>query len=96
MDFVSGLPRTMKSCDNIWVIVNMLTKFSHFIPIQLNYLLEKLVELYVEKIISLHGIPFSIVSDMDLRFMSWFWEGLHKALGTDLHFSYAYNLQING
>ena len=87
MDFVSGLPRTAKNCDSIWVIVDRLTKSAHFIPIRMDYPMERLAELYVEKIVSLHGIPSSIVSDRDPRFTSKFWTGLQEALGTKLRLS---------
>lgn len=68
MEFVSGLPKSEKNCDSIWVIMDRLTKSAHFISIWLNYPLEKLAELYIEKNISLHGIQSSIVYDRDLRF----------------------------
>src|SRR3954464_10234778 len=55
MDFVSGLPRTVKNCDSIWVIMDRLTKSAHFIPIRMDYSMEKLAQLYVQKIVSLHG-----------------------------------------
>ncbi|KAA3470939.1 Transposon Ty3-I Gag-Pol polyprotein [Gossypium australe] len=45
-----------------------LTKFAHFIPVRTNYSLERLVELYISKIIRLHGVPLPIISDRDLRF----------------------------
>lgn len=76
MDFVSGLPRTVKNCEAIWVIVDRLTKSAHFIPVRMDYSLKRLAELYIEKIVSLHGIPSSIVFDRDTRFTSKFWEGL--------------------
>ena len=96
MDFVSGLPRTAKNCDSIWVIVDRLTKSAHFIPIRMDYPMERLAELYVEKIVSLHGIPSSIVSDRDPRFTSKFWTGLQEALGTKLRLSSAYHPQTDG
>lgn len=68
MDFVSGFPRSVKNCDTIWIIVGRLTKSSHFILIRLNYPLERLEKLYIERIVSLHGISSSNVFDMDLRF----------------------------
>lgn len=68
----------------------------HFILIRLNYSLEKVAKLYNEKISSLHGILSSIISDMDLRFTLKFWESLQKALGTNLHLSYAYPPQADG
>ena len=72
MDFVSGLPRTQRNHDAIWVIVDRLTKSAHFLPINMKYPLEKLAKLYLDEIIRLHGIPVSIVSDRDPRFISRF------------------------
>ncbi|XP_050889144.1 uncharacterized protein LOC127094344 [Lathyrus oleraceus] len=92
MDFVPGLPRTQSNCEAIWVIVDKLTKSAHFIPIRMDYSMERLAELYIEKIVSLHGILSSIVSDRDARFTSRFWEGLQRALGTKLCLSSAYHL----
>jgi len=82
MDFVTNLPRTGKGSDAIWVVVDILSKSAHFIPIRLNYPLQKLAEIYIEQIVKLHGVPSSIVSDRDPRFTSRFWESLQKALGT--------------
>ena len=36
--------------------------------------MDRLAELYVDEIVRLHGVPLSIVSDRDLRFMSRFWK----------------------
>src|SRR3954464_6672637 len=63
---------------------------------RMDYPMEKLAQLYIEKIVSLHGIPSSIVSDRDPRFTSKFWEGLQKALGTKLRLSSAYHPQTDG
>ena len=73
MDFVSGLPRTQKGHDAIWVIVDRLTKTAHFLPVNMKYSLEKLAKLYMDEVVRLHGVPVSIVSDRDPRFVSRFW-----------------------
>ncbi|WMV08301.1 hypothetical protein MTR67_001686 [Solanum verrucosum] len=65
MDFVSGLPRTQRNHDAIWVIVDRLTKSAHFLAIRMDYTLERLAELYINENVRLHGIPMSIVSDQD-------------------------------
>ena len=70
MDFVSGLPRTLRGCDAIWVIVDRLTKAAHFLPVKIGYSIERLARLYIDEIVRLHGIPASIVSDRDIRFVS--------------------------
>lgn len=95
MDFVMSFPKTIKGCDSAWVIVNRLTKSAHFILIKINYPLQKLVELYIEKVASLHGIPLSIVSDRDLRFTSRFWQCLQKAMGTKQKLSSAHHPQMD-
>jgi hypothetical protein len=63
MDFIVELPRTQAGCDLIWVIVDRLTKVAHFIPVKIIYSGAKLVELYMFRIVCLHGVSKKIVSD---------------------------------
>ena len=86
-----GVPWTSRGLDSTWVIVDKLTKFAHFIPINIIFFLEKLTSLYISEIARLHSVPSSIVSDRDPRFTSRFWESLNKALGTKLRLSSAYH-----
>ena len=72
MDFVTGLPRTQSQHDAIWVIVDRLTKSTHFLPINVEDSLEMLAQLHVDEIVRLHGVPVSIVSVRDPRFTSRF------------------------
>ena len=51
MDFVSGLPRTQKGHDAVWVIVDRLTKSAHFLSINMRYSLKKLAGLYMDEIV---------------------------------------------
>ena len=74
MDFITGLSRTQKSHDTIWVIVDRLTKSAHFLAMNIKDSLPKLAKLYIEKIVRLHGVPASIVLDRDPRFVSRFWQ----------------------
>ena len=96
MDFVVGLPRCQSGYDEIWVIVDRLTKSAHFLPMKNSDSIEKFAELYVKEIVRLHGTPVSIVSDRDPWFTSRFWPSLHRALGTRLHFSTAFHPQTDG
>ena len=82
MDFVVGLPRTASGKDAIWVIVDRLTKTAHFIPIRISFSLDMLARLYMNEIVSKHGVPASIISDRDPRFTSRFWAKLQGGLGT--------------
>jgi hypothetical protein len=63
MDFITGLPRTSKGYDYIWVIVNRLTKVAHFIPVKTTCKVSQLVELSMARIMSLYGIPKWIILD---------------------------------
>jgi hypothetical protein len=96
MDFIVGLPRTVKGFDSIWVIMDRLTEIAHFLPVKTKYTVVAYVELYVARILSLHGVPKTIVSDRRPQFVSKFWEELHKSLGTKLLHSSAYHLQTSG
>ena len=96
MDFVTGLPNTVRGHDAIWVIVDRLTKSAHFITISITYPVPKLAEIYIQKIVKLHGVPLCIVSDRDPRFTSDFWKSLQEALGSKLRLSSAYHPQTDG
>jgi hypothetical protein len=63
MDFIVGLPLTPWKHDSIWVIVDQLTKTAHFIPVHTTYSVERYVEIYVDLIVRLHGVPKTILSD---------------------------------
>ncbi|XP_059288935.1 uncharacterized protein LOC132042406 [Lycium ferocissimum] len=65
MDFVVGLPRTKAKSDSIWVIVDRLTIYSHFLPGKTSYIAMEYAKLYLKEIVILHGILTSIISDRD-------------------------------
>jgi transposase InsO family protein len=96
MDFLMGLQRTQSGYDSIWVIVGRLTKVAHFIPVKTTYSRLQLSELYMSRIVYLHGMLKKIVSDRGTQFTSKFWERLHETWDTQLHFSSAYHPQTNG
>ncbi|KAJ0911154.1 putative nucleotidyltransferase, Ribonuclease H [Helianthus annuus] len=96
MDFITKLPKTRKGNDTIWVIVDRLTKSAHFLPIKETYSSDMLAQFYVDKIVALHGIPVSIISDRDTRYTSHFWKSFQQSLGTRLNFSTAYHPQTDG
>ncbi|CAL8996744.1 unnamed protein product [Prunus brigantina] len=96
MDFVFKLPRTQNKHDEVWVIVDRLTKSAHFLPVRANYTLNKLAKIFMDEIVRLHGVPVTIVSDRDPRFTSRFWAKLNEAFGTQLQFSTAFHPQTDG
>ncbi|GJT75920.1 putative reverse transcriptase domain-containing protein [Tanacetum coccineum] len=70
MDFITKLPRTGNGHDAIWVIVDRLTKSAHFLPIREDFKMDRLARLYLNEIISRHGVPILIISDRESRFTS--------------------------
>jgi transposase InsO family protein len=96
MDFIVGLPRTQLGYDSIWLILDRLTKVAHFIPIKTTYSEPQLAELYMSKIVCLHGVLKKIVSDRGTQITSMFWERLHEILDTQLRFTSAYHPQTDG
>ncbi|MBS2634099.1 transposase family protein, partial [Salmonella enterica subsp. enterica serovar 1,4,[5],12:i:-] len=96
MDFIVGLPRTPQGHDSIWVIVDRLTKTAHFIPVNTIYTAKKYAEIYLERIVCLHGVPKTIISDRGALFVARFWEQLQLSLGTKLIRSSAYHPQTDG
>jgi transposase InsO family protein len=96
MDFIVGLPLTTRKKDSILVIVDRLTKTAHFIAVHTTYSVQHYVELYMDHIVRLHGIPKTIISDRGTQFVARFWEQLHECLGTKLIRSSSYHPQTDG
>jgi transposase InsO family protein len=91
-----GIARTVKGYDSIWVIIDRPTKIAHFLPVKTDHLVAVYTQLYIARILSLHGVPKAIVSDRGPQFVAKFWEALHKSLGTKLLHSLAYHPQTSG
>jgi hypothetical protein len=72
MDFIVGLPNTSQHHDSIRVIVDRLTKIAHFILVHTTYKANKYVEVYLDRIVCLHRVPKTIISDRGAQFIARF------------------------
>jgi hypothetical protein len=72
MDFIVGLPMMARKFDLIWVIMDRFTKSAHFIPVNTGYGAQKYAELYVTRVLCLHGVPKTIISDRGSQFVARF------------------------
>lgn len=72
LDFITILPCTMKQHDSIMVVIDKLSKNSHFIPVKSTYKTVEIANIFMKEIFHLHRIPRVVISDMDVKFTSTF------------------------
>ena len=72
MDFVTRFPRTPQRHDAVWVIVDRLTKSTHFLTVWMTFTLEEFFRLYIREIVRLHGVLVSLLLDRDPKFTTHF------------------------
>jgi len=95
MDFIEGLP-VSKGFSVIFVVVDRLTKYGHFVPLAHPYSASTVAQVFMANILKLHGLPSTIVSDRDPVFTNTFWKELFHLQGISLAFSSTYHPQSDG
>ena len=95
MDFIEGLPKS-QSKSVIFVVVDRLSKYAHFMPLSHPYTTKQVAQLFLDNIYKLYGLPQTIISDKEVVFLSKFWQELFQVQGIQLHHSTALYPQTDG
>ena len=95
MDFM-GLPQTLRGHDSLFVVVDLFSMQLHLMPTTTTVDATGVAHLFLEGVFRHHGLPRSIVSDRDPRFVSEVWSQLWSALGTKLRMTVAHRPQADG
>lgn len=95
MDFITHLPQ-VQGYNGIMVVVDRFSKYVVFVPTKIPCGAERTAELFFKNIVKYWGMPLSIVSDRDPRFIGRFWTTLFKLVGTELLMSSSYHPQTDG
>lgn len=95
MDFIGGLPK-VKGKDTIFVVVDRLTKYAHFMVLGHPFSAKDVAQVFLDNVYKLHGCPTSIISDRDPVFLSSFWTEFLHLQGVEAKLSTAYHPQTDG
>ena len=96
LDFITSIPKNQNQNDFMMVVVDKLSKGTHFIHVITTYKAINIADIFMKEIFCLYGIPKMIICDKDPKFTGNFWKSLFKILDTKLNFSTAYHLQTEG
>ena len=96
MDFITGLPKSKKHNYSIFLVVDKLSKETHFIQVNSTYKVVHIIGIFLKEIFQLHGIPKATISDRDKKFTSNFQRSLFSVLETQLNCSTFYHPQTDG
>ena len=82
MDFITGLPKSKRKNDSIFVVIDKLSKEAHFIQVKLTHKVVHIADIFLKQIFRFHGIPKEIISDRVTKFTDNFWRFVFYGLET--------------
>ena len=95
MDIMGPFPN-VGEYNYLWVVICRMTSMVHLIPVSTSTTASKLSSTYISEVVRLHGLPLSIVSDQDPKFMSKWWCEIQRLMGMKSLLSMAFHLQTHG
>lgn len=95
MDFIESLSKS-KGKLAIFAVVDRLTKYSHFMALGHPFLVQAIVQLFLENVFKWHGNLQSIISDKGFVFLNSFWREFFKLQGVEFHYSTVYHPWMDG
>jgi hypothetical protein len=96
MDFVGGLPMSKKNHDYLYVVVDRFSKMCILMPCKKQVTAEQTTQMFFQHVWVHFGLPKSIISDRDSRFIGNFWSSLWALMDTKLKKSTAFHPQTDG
>jgi hypothetical protein len=96
LDFITKLSKIVKQHDSIMVVVDKLTKETHFIPVKTTHKEKNIAKINMKEVVRIHGVPKEKFPDKDPKFTSNFWKILFKGFGKNFNLSTTYHLESYG
>ncbi|CDJ47720.1 hypothetical protein EBH_0039570 [Eimeria brunetti] len=96
VDFITDLPPTKSGHDSILVLVDFLSKMSHFVPVKKRFTAADTVDILADRLIRYHGLPEALISDRDPRFQSALWQQLRERFHIKRPMPSSYHPQSDG
>ena len=95
IDFITGLRRSRRQNDSIWVTVDEIKISTHFLSVKTTHLVEDYAKLYFQEVDRFYGVLVSIIFDRDAQFTEQFWKSFKQFLGSKVNLSTTFNPLID-